>query len=71
MLLENSSLENISRIKALMTTLAAAAANPCRKRIPISISIESDNAQALDANAKTITPPRITGLRPRLSAIGP
>ncbi|SVK54145.1 Uncharacterised protein [Acinetobacter baumannii] len=33
---ENSSLVNMSRIKALITTLAAAAARPCKKRSPIS-----------------------------------
>ena len=51
--------------------LAAAAARPWKKRMTMSISMVCDRAQATAAAANTSVPPRITGLRPRLSAIGP
>ncbi|MNE90449.1 hypothetical protein D3C80_1879650 [compost metagenome] len=68
---ENSSLVNMSRIRALITTLAAAAASPCRKRRLISCSTDWAIAQAPPAIAKISVPHRITGLRPMLSDIGP
>lgn len=61
MLRENSSLLNISLIKAVMTTLAAAADNPCKKRTKINCSILLAKAQIAEVIAKIITPPNITG----------
>ncbi|MNF91797.1 hypothetical protein D3C84_744120 [compost metagenome] len=68
---ENASFSNRSRSRALTTTDPAAPPAACSMRQASSSGKESARAQPTEATANIVSPARITGLRPKLSASGP